>query len=86
MSDLLQIYETVLQLPFGDRAQLACRLIDSLQPVFDSESPDSESADADWLAELEVRAAAYEAGAAPADDWRVSLERVRQQLRDGNPS
>ena len=79
MPDLLQIYETVLQLPLLDRAQLACRLIDSLHPA-----ADGVAADADWLEELEVRAAAYEAGEAPADDWRVSLERVRQRLRNGN--
>jgi hypothetical protein len=53
--------------------------IDSLHPP-----TDGDSADVDWLDELEVRAAAYESGDAPAEDWRVSLERVRQRLHDGN--
>jgi hypothetical protein len=42
-----------------------------------------QDVEAAWLAEMEARADAFERGAATADDWKTSLDRVRQSLREG---
>jgi putative addiction module component (TIGR02574 family) len=76
-----QVRELALGLPLKDRATLARELIDSLE----SEIPDPGLEDA-WVDEMEARAEALERGEAKADDWQVSLERVRQRLREGRDS
>ena len=71
-----QIRDLALQLPREGRASLAKDLIESLEP--EESSADVEAA---WLDEIELRAVDLERGAAKADDWQASLDRVRRQLR-----
>jgi len=81
MSTTNQIRDLALQLPAEDRALIARELLDSLEP---GESPGA--AEAAWVAEIETRAAAYEAGQIGADDWKVALERTRCELHEGDHS
>ena len=64
-----------MNLPADQRAQLARRLILSL------ESPDYD-ADADqlWEREIEQRLAAIDRGEVEPLEWRESIERIRQSL------
>jgi hypothetical protein len=68
-----------MSLPADQRAQLACRLILSL------EAPDYD-ADADqlWEREIEQRLSAIDRGEVEPLEWRASLERARQSLRRKN--
>ena len=75
-----EVRELALALSEEDRARLAQELIDSLDPG----QPDAEI-EREWLDEMENRAAAFQRGEATADDWQASLERVRQELREGRP-
>jgi len=81
MSTTQQLRDQVLLLPPEDRALLAKDLLESLEP---SESIDA--VEAAWLDEMENRAEAYETGQMKAHDWQVSLERVRQRLRERRQS
>jgi len=76
-----EIREVIFGLPLKERAKLARELIESLDP----ETPDPDVEDA-WVEEMEARAEALERGEAKADDWKVSLERVREELRKGSDS
>lgn len=81
MSTTDHIRDLALQLPPKGRALLAKELIASLEP--EESSDDVESA---WVEEIERRAESLERGEATADDWEVSLDRVRRQLGQGrNP-
>jgi len=71
-----QLLKDALQLPDQQRAELVVELLDSLPPV----EPGQARSDAQWLAELERRARAAEAGAAG-----VSWEAARQQVLDRLP-
>jgi putative addiction module component (TIGR02574 family) len=64
-----------MSLPADQRAQLARRLILSL------ESPDYD-ADADqlWGREIEQRLAAIDRGEVEPLEWRASIDRIRQSL------
>jgi len=70
--------DLALQLPLQDRASLARDLLQSLD-VADSPG----AVEAAWLEEIESRSEAYESGGIVADDWQASIERVREQLREG---
>jgi putative addiction module component (TIGR02574 family) len=78
MSTAEHIRDLALQLPPEGRASLAKELIDSLEPGEPAEGLDSV-----WAEEIESRADALESGEATADDWKASLNRVRQKLREG---
>ena len=75
----MEIRELALQLPLQERARLAHDLLISLEEA--TEPP--KDVEAAWLEEIEARAEAYEAGTAKAEDWEVSLDRVRKRLREG---
>ena len=70
----LEIRDLGLQLPPADRALIARDLLASLD-----EAEPAEEVEAAWIEEIEARAEAYEAGTARAEDWEVSLERVRER-------
>jgi putative addiction module component (TIGR02574 family) len=76
MSTAEQIRDLALRLPPAGRASLAKELIESLDPGEPADEVESA-----WIAEIESRAEALERGDATADDWKKSLERVREQLR-----
>jgi putative addiction module component (TIGR02574 family) len=71
-----QLLKDALQLPDQQRAELVVELLDSLP----SAEPGQERSDAQWLAEIERRARAAEAGVAG-----VSWEEARKQVLDHLP-
>jgi len=71
-----QILKDALQLPDQQRAELVVELLDSLP----SAEPGQERSDAQWLAEIERRARAAQAGAAG-----VFWETARKQVLDRLP-
>jgi len=67
-----------LSLPLGDRAELARRLILSLE----SNEPKADAdADVAWEAEIERRAIEAERGEGKLVDWRESVQRIRESLK-----
>ena len=71
-----QLPKDALQLPDQQRAELVVELLDSLP----SAEPGQERSDAQWLAEIERRARAAQAGSAS-----VSWEEARKQVLDRLP-
>lgn len=71
-----QLLKDALQLPDQQRAELVIELLDSLP----SAEPGQERSDAQWLAEIERRARAAQAGAAG-----VFWEEARKQVLDSLP-
>lgn len=71
------VLQQALELEAEDRAYIAEALEQSLKPT-DFATP--EIADA-WAAEIERRAAAYERGEMPAEDWRTVVARLRQSVQ-----
>jgi putative addiction module component (TIGR02574 family) len=71
-----QLLKDALQLPDQQRAELVIELLDSLPPT----ELGQERSDTQWLAEIERRARAAQAGAAG-----VSWEEARNQVLDRLP-
>lgn len=71
-----QLLKEALQLPDQQRAELVVELLDSLP----SAEPGQERSDIQWLAEIERRARAAQAGTAG-----VSWEEARKQVLDRLP-
>jgi putative addiction module component (TIGR02574 family) len=71
-----QLLKDALQLPDQQRAELVVELLDSLPPA----DPSQARSDAQWLAEIERRARAAQAGATG-----VSWEEARKQVLDRLP-
>ena len=67
--------DQVIGLPHRDRARIALKLIESLEPGRDEDSSEL------WLDEAERRLAAYDAGETSARDADEVLARVEQQLK-----
>lgn len=76
-SDLV---ERTMHLSLEDRAELARRLILSLEPT-DMEA-DIEAA---WAVEIERRLSAYERGEAAAVDWQAAVDRANAALHKTDP-
>jgi putative addiction module component (TIGR02574 family) len=74
-SDLLT---RALELPDADRAELASRLLLSLEP--DDFDADTE---AEWASEIERRRLALDRGETMATPWREAMDRIQQGLRPG---
>lgn len=71
------VLQQALALDADDRAYIAEALEQSLSP---SDFATPEIAEA-WAAEIERRAAAYEQGEMPAEDWRTVIARLRQSAQ-----
>jgi putative addiction module component (TIGR02574 family) len=71
-----QLLKDALQLPDQQRAELVIELLDSLPSV----EPGQERSDAQWLAEIERRARAAQAGATG-----ISWEEARKEVIDRLP-
>ncbi len=71
-----QLLKDALQLPDQQRAELVVELLDSLPSV----EPGQERSDAQWLAEIERRARAAQAGATG-----ISWEEARKEVIDRLP-
>ena len=81
MSIAEQVRDLALRLPPEGRATLAKQLIESLETEASCE--DAESA---WREEIEVRAESLARGEATADDWQISIARVRRALSEARQS
>ncbi len=69
-----RILQDALALPDDQRAELATRLLQSLDRVVD---PDAEEA---WAIEIERRCAALDAGEAVTVDWHDVRRRIEKEL------
>jgi putative addiction module component (TIGR02574 family) len=69
-----RILQDALALPDAQRAELATRLLQSLDRVVD---PDAEEA---WAIEIERRCAALNAGEAVTSDWSDVRRRIEKEL------
>jgi putative addiction module component (TIGR02574 family) len=74
-SDATIIELDAIRLPHRDRARLALRLIESLDPGKD------EDVDELWLTESERRLKAYDDGTTSARDIDDALTEIEKQLR-----
>jgi putative addiction module component (TIGR02574 family) len=79
MSSVSTVVAEAMQLDRQERADLARRLIASLDDEVDGADEDVEAA---WLAEVERRAQAAERGTAQFEPWEVVRERIAARLRD----
>lgn len=69
-----RLLEDVLALPEDQRAELAVRLLQSLDRETD---PDAEEA---WAVEVERRCAAVDAGETSLSEWHDVRRRIEQEL------
>jgi putative addiction module component (TIGR02574 family) len=74
MSESEELLMKALRLPEHDRAELARRLLESLD-----EEPSHDIDDA-WLTEIERRCAAVDAGEAVTSDWEDFRQRVEREI------
>jgi len=74
-----QLYDRALQLPDGERAELAARLIESLDPDVD------EDMDAAWGREIQRRLAELDSGQVAAVPWPEARRMILGQT-DGSPA
>jgi hypothetical protein len=79
MVNMQTLLEKALDLPESERAELARKLLLSLEPAdFDS---DAEQL---WADEIEARLKRLDSGQTEVDDWRPAVERMRRSLRRGS--
>jgi putative addiction module component (TIGR02574 family) len=69
-----QLLDEVLRLPEPERAEIAARLIESLEQDVDAD------VDAAWAAEIERRCAALDAGQAVTSDWNDVRRRIEREI------
>jgi putative addiction module component (TIGR02574 family) len=69
-----RILEDILTLPDDQRAELAARLLQSLDREVD---PDAEEA---WAVEIERRCAAVDAGEITLSEWHDVRRRIEKEL------
>ena len=74
-TDNLSIEEQVARLPHRDRARLALRLIESLDPGKDEDVADL------WLNEVAERLKRYDDGATTARDAELAISEIERRLR-----
>lgn len=68
------LLDEALKLSEAERADLAARLIQSLDPDTDTE------VDAAWAAEIERRCAALDSGEAVTSDWSEVRQRIEREI------
>jgi putative addiction module component (TIGR02574 family) len=69
-----KVLRDVLALPENERAEVAARLIESLDGASDADVDEA------WAAEIERRCAALDAGDAVTSDWEDVRRRIETQL------
>jgi len=69
-----QLLDEVLRLPDPERAEIAARLIESLEREVDAD------VDAAWATEIERRCAALDAGQAVTSDWNDVRRRIEEEI------
>jgi putative addiction module component (TIGR02574 family) len=74
MRDTEQLLAEVLDLPESDRAEVAARILESLE---DNRDDDVDEA---WARELERRSAAVDSGEVVTSDWNVLRQRIERDI------
>lgn len=74
MADTTAILEQVLSLPEHDRAEIAARLLESLDPEAQTGIDDA------WAEEIERRCAAVDAGTLATSDWKDVRARIEREI------
>jgi putative addiction module component (TIGR02574 family) len=74
MSESEELLSKALRLPEHDRAELARRLLESL------DADRSDDVNEAWLTEIERRCAAVDAGEAVTSDWEDFRRRVEREI------
>jgi putative addiction module component (TIGR02574 family) len=69
-----RLLDEALDLPDSERAELAARLIESL------DAAEQDDVDAAWAAEIESRCAALDSGEAVASDWAEVRARIDREI------
>jgi putative addiction module component (TIGR02574 family) len=73
-----ELLTRALALPEAERAELASRLLLSLES--DESIADH---DAEWASEIERRRLAFDRGESTASPWRDALNRIEREIRPG---
>jgi putative addiction module component (TIGR02574 family) len=73
MRDTQQLLAEVLNLPAHDRAEVAARILNSLEDIQDD-------VDEEWARELERRSAAVDSGEVVTSDWNVLRQRIEREI------
>ena len=74
MTDSTTLLEQALSLPEHERAKIAARLLESLDEKAQS------GVDAAWVAEIERRCAAVDAGELQVSDWKDVRARIEREI------
>jgi putative addiction module component (TIGR02574 family) len=74
VNDSEELLSKALQLPEHDRAEMARRLLESL------DADRSDDVNDAWLAEIERRCAAVDAGEAVTSDWEEFRQRIEREI------
>jgi len=74
MSEPVALLDQVLSLPEQKRAEIAARLLESLEPDMPA---DVEAA---WAEEIESRCAAVDSGALSTSDWNDVRARIERDI------
>lgn len=74
MTEAERLLTAALNLPDRDRADLAARLLESL------EGPADSDVDEAWAREIERRCAALDSGEAVSSDWKVVRDRIEREI------
>lgn len=74
MKETTALLEEVLSLPEHDRAEIATRLLESLDPKA------QQDVDKAWVAEIERRCAAVDAGTMGTSDWKDVRARIERDI------
>jgi len=69
-----RLLDEALLLPEGERAELAAKLIESLDGETDGDVDDA------WAEEIERRCAALDAGEAVTSDWELVRSRIEREI------
>ena len=74
MKQTAAVLAQALSLPERDRAEIAARLLESLDPETQSDVDEA------WAAEIERRCAAVDAGALTTSDWKDVRARIERDI------
>jgi len=74
MTDTATLLDQVLSLPERKRAEIAVRLLESLEPETHADI------DAAWAEEIESRCAAVDDGSLPTSDWADVRSRIERDI------
>jgi putative addiction module component (TIGR02574 family) len=74
MKDAAALLDQVLSLPENDRAAMAARILESLDPEV------QRDVDEAWAVEIERRCAAVDAGTLATSDWKDVRARIERDI------